>query len=151
MRGDENIRVVDATRLFSPPSEPLASSAGLFPVPQVVQRDLQRLGSAIKGPRAPMPRTAYQGPGGKLAALSQSSSLPFHEGPRFLGQLPRRANNAPVDPKAVWAGAGLLSVPTGAATAGLVTQSAEENAATERMARLNAENRERLAALKDPV
>lgn len=122
----------------------LAGSAGFVPVPQVVQRDLRRVGEmATKGsgaaPRA-LPRQ-YGGFGGRAVAMGDFGKLPFDQGPRFVGQLPRRANNAPVDPKAVWAGAGLLSIPTGAATAGLVTQNAEELKATERMQALNAQNR----------
>lgn len=134
-----------------PPSEPIASSVGGVPIPGVVRRDIRNGARLIRnvarlasdGSGAAL-RALPRGFGGRMTAMGDAAKLPFDQGPRFVGQLPRRANNAPVDPRAVWAGAGLLSIPTGAATAGLVTQNAAESAATERMAALNAQNRERL-------
>lgn len=141
-----NLERKKATR---PPSEPLASSVGGVPVPGVVQRDLRRVAriatdGAGAAPRA-LPRQ-YAGVGGRMVAMGDVGKLPFHEGPGFLGQLPRRPQGAPVDPKAVWAGAGVAAFPTGAATASLVTQNAEEQAAIERMQRLNAQSRAKLEA-----
>lgn len=145
-----------------PPQEPLAASAGGVPIPQVVRRDFQRAGQVVRdGYRqfqreavSPAPRRqAFQGPGGKFAALSRGVGPEMRSpgsAPAGILQTPRGASQqSAIDPRIIMGGGALATFPTGAATAALVKQNTDEAAITERMGYLNRLNAEELKRLRN--
>lgn len=148
-----------------PSSEPLASSIGGIPIPQVVRRDFQRLGENIgrfkdevvegAGTARLASPQQYRGFGGRAVAMGDIAKLPFDPPRAPLFGAYRHAGRLSAEPPskvmATWA---LGVAPVGAGTAALlppIRRAGEERQAENRavyaMERMNAEDKARLNSI----